>query len=70
MKIKTNIIAWEKHYHDYLVDYYYNFNKLLATYNEETVSYIEFVNFCFRNTKKTLFKSPGLFAKELRAPLN
>jgi len=67
--MKNNIVQWANHYQDILFKYYLKFKLLLESYGEEYLSYNEFVNFCYRNTKKNIINQPGWFAKELYATI-
>lgn len=67
--MKSNIVEWELHYREVLNKYFTSLKTLLENYNEEELTYNEFVNFCYRNTKKTLISQPGLFAKQFYATI-
>ena len=68
--MKNNLYQWSMHHRDYLVKYHILFNDLLESYGEGGLSYIEFVHFCYRNTKKSVIYLPGVLSKELYAPLS
>jgi hypothetical protein len=67
--MKNNLVEWEKHYVDILTKYYEQFCAIFILNKEEPPEYKDFVIYCYKNTKKSIFSLPGFNEKELRAPL-
>jgi hypothetical protein len=67
--MKNNLSLWANHYEDILIKYYEDFSLFLESHNEPVPEYKDFVIFVYKNTKKTILKEPGMFSKELRAPI-
>ena len=70
--MKNNLELWAKHYEDILLKYYHDFCKLIINNKDKKdiiPEYKEFVIFIYSNTKKSILGNPGMFNKELRAPI-
>ena len=67
--MRTNILQWSHHYEDILNHYYSSFCLFLTSYKEPIITYNEFVIFCYRNTKRNYLHLPGVFHRQLHAPL-
>lgn len=67
--MRTNILYWANHYEDILQHYYHKFCLFLASHREPIISYNEFVIFCYGNTKKNYLYLPGVYHRQLHAPL-
>ena len=67
--MRNNIFEWSNHYQDILLNYYEKFCLFLESHKEPIISYKEFVIFCYGNTKKNYLYLPGIYSKQLHAPL-
>ena len=78
--MKNNLALWADHYEEILTKYYYDFCQMFLDkkgrskiQHSELIGaipeYKEFVIFVYKNTKKTIINLPGVFDKELRAPI-
>lgn len=67
--MKTNFVEWANHYQEILNHYFNKFNTFLENNNEPKITFNEFIIFCYNNTKKNTLYLPGIYGRELRAPL-
>lgn len=65
--MKNNFLIWEFNYRDVLTKYYENFNILLFNHNEELITYKEFCEFVYNNTKNSVVSKPGVMSKQLHS---
>lgn len=69
--MRDNFAQWARHYESYLVKYYNQLCLLFDSFKEPRPSYYYFCRFCYNNTKKTCYYSPGHppYGRIISAPL-